>query len=537
MVSSRRTFLLISGAGAAATLSACSGGNSGNTGNSGGSGGSDGGSGSGGTLVIDTAFSIETGDPGHTYDPTGNMVAKAIYDPLVDFEGSDVSEPVPGLASWEQNDEATEFTFTLEDGRVFSDGAPVTADDVIFTIQRVQGMTDAKPNFLLAGISVEKVDDATVTFTTEEPMLQLPAILANPALGIVNSKVVSDNGGTTDGNDSAQDYLNGASAGSGPYVLETLDLSSQVVLTKNPEYNGRAKAGYDRVVIRNVTESATQAINLQGGDTMIAMDLNGDQVTGLGDGVQVDSVPSGQTLFLLLNQSEDIAGDLANVKIAEAIRYGLDYDALLELAGEGSVQATGVIPPGFEGALPEGITRDLERAEAALEESGYDGQTLRLQFPNDYPVGGVAFTPVAERIQAQLKEIGLEIELAPAPFATELDAYVNGTEAFGLWFWGPDYADSANFLPFGPGLKVGLRAGWEAEADPGIAELAATAVSATDPDQREQDFTAFAEAMQEAGPFVPLIVPARNIASATSVDGAVYNSLWDLAIGDLAPTS
>ncbi|WP_262424409.1 hypothetical protein [Brachybacterium sp. Z12] len=129
------------------------------------------------------------------------------------------------------------------------------------------------------------------------------------------------------------------------------------------------------------------------------------------------------------------------------------------------------------------------------------------------------------------------VELAPAPFATELDAYVSGREAFGLWFWGPDYADSANFLPFGPGQAVGLRAGWETEADPEIAELAAAAVSATDPDQREQDFTAFAAAMQEAGPFVPLIVPARNIAASAEVDGAVYNSLWDMAIGDIAPAS
>ena len=236
MLPTRRTFLVTGGA-AALTLSACSGGNSGSSGNG---AGTDGEATGGGTLVIDTAFSIETGDPGHTYDPTGNMVAKAIYEPLVDFEGSDVSTPVPGLASWEQNEEATEFTFTLAEGRTFSDGAPITADDVVFTIQRVQGMTDAKPNFLLAGISVEKVDDATILFTTEAPMLQLPAILANPALGIVNSAVVTENGGATDGSDTAQDFLNGASAGSGPYILETLDLSSQVVLAANPEYKGSA---------------------------------------------------------------------------------------------------------------------------------------------------------------------------------------------------------------------------------------------------------------------------------------------------------
>lgn len=525
MSSRRITPVIALGAVALLALAGCSGGNSAN--NSESSQGSD-------SLVIDTAFSIETTDPGHTYDPTGNMIAKALYETLVDFEGSDVSTPVPGLASWEQNDEATEFTFTLEGDRVFSDGSPIEAKDVVFSLQRIQGMEDAKPNFLLGGLRIEEVDNKTIRFTSETPLLQLPAILANPALGIVNADVVMENGGSTDGSDSAQGFLDGESAGSGPFVLDTLDLSSQVVLTRNDEYNGDEESAYSRVVVRNVSESATQLANLKGGDSMVAMDLNGDQVAGLGDDISVDSVPSGQTIFLLLNQGE-AGGELANVKIAEAIRYALDYDALLELAGAGAVQATGVIPPGFEGALDSGVEQDLDKAKAALEEAGYTGQTLKLQFPNDYPVGGVEFTPLAERIQAQLEDAGIAVDLAPAPFATELDAYVNGTEGFGLWFWGPDYADSANFLPFAPGLKVGLRAGWAAEANPEIAGIAAGAAAATDAEQRTEAFTEFAEAMQAEGPFVPLIVPGRNISSASSVSGAVYNSVWEMDIAEIQP--
>ncbi len=328
MLSTLRKSAIALGAVALLAITGCSGGNSANS--------NDGGSDSaGGSLVVDTAFSIETADPGHSYDPTGNMLAKAIYETLVDFKGSDVSTPIPGLASWEANDTATEFTFTLEDGRVFSDGSPIEAKDVVFSLQRIQGMTDAKPNFLLNGVTIEQVDDKTISFTTETPLLQLPAILANPALGIVNSDVVIENGGSTDGTDTAQKYLDGASAGSGPFVLDSLDLSSQIVLKKNDEYNGDEKPAYDRVVIRNVTESATQLANLKGGDSMVAMDLNGDQVAGLGDGLKVDSVPSGQTIFLLLNQSSGVAGDLANVKLAEGIRYALDYPKLLELAGAG----------------------------------------------------------------------------------------------------------------------------------------------------------------------------------------------------------
>jgi peptide/nickel transport system substrate-binding protein len=518
---------IATGVMATVVLAGCSGGNSAqNTDDS-----------AGGSLVVDTAFSIETADPGNTYDPTGNMVAKALYETLVDFEGSDVTTPVAGLASWEQNDEATEFTFTIEDGRVFSDGSAVDADDVVFSLERVQGMVEAKPNFLLAGITIEKVDEMTVKFTTETPLLQLPALLANPALGIVNAEVVEANGGTTEGGDSAQSFLDGESAGSGPFVLESLDLTSQVVLTKNPEYNGDEEAAYDRVVIRNVTESATQKINLEGGDTMVAMDLNGDQVSELADGFVVDSVPSGQTIFLLVNQNPTVGGITANPHFAEAVRYALDYDALLELAGSGASQATGVIPTSFLGALDDRVAQDLDASAAALTASGYAGETIRLQYPNDYPVGGVEFTPLAERVQAQLQDAGINVELAPAPFTTELDTYVAGTEGFSMWFWGPDYADSANFLPFAPGLKVGLRAGWTAEMNPEIADLAAQAAAETDPDAREAVFTDFAAAMQEDGPFVPLIVPGSNIATADTVDGAVYNSVWTMDIAELSPAN
>lgn len=86
MSSRRSTSVIAIGAVALLALAGCSGGNSANNGEQ--SSGTD-------SLVIDTAFSIETADPGHTYDPTGNMIAKAIYETLVDFEGSDVSTPRP----------------------------------------------------------------------------------------------------------------------------------------------------------------------------------------------------------------------------------------------------------------------------------------------------------------------------------------------------------------------------------------------------------------------------------------------------------
>jgi peptide/nickel transport system substrate-binding protein len=485
------------------------------------------------SVVIDTAFTLETGDPGRNYVPTGYMVSKAVYETLLDFKGSDESTPIPGLASYTQNDDATVFTFTLDADRVFSDGTPITADDVVFSLNRVKGMTESKANFLMEGIDVAKVDDHTVTLTTATPSLKLPALMTNPSLAIVNSAVVIKNGGTTDNTDAAEKFLNGASAGSGPYVIDSIDFESQVVLTENEKYNGGEHPDFTRVVIRSVSESATQKMNLEGGDSQVAIDLSGDQVASLGKGVTVTSTPSAQTIFLLLNQNPAISPVTSKPEFVSAVRYALDYDALLELAGAGSEQATGVIPPSFLGALTDGVKQDLAASKKALAASGYAGETVTLEYPNDYPVGGVSFTPLAERVQSQLAEAGIKIDLAPAPFTTQIDEYVNGREGFSIWFWGPDYADSANFLPFAAGAKVGLRAGWTAEQNPSVVELASAAENATSMDQRAGAFSAFATALQEQGPFIPLIVPGSNIATADFISGVSYNSTWTMDIAEL----
>jgi peptide/nickel transport system substrate-binding protein len=505
---------------AAVTLAGCSGGSSGE-------------SDVPSSLVIDTAFTFETGDPGRNYVPTGYMVSKAVYETLLDFSGSDESTPVPGLATYEQNDDATVFTFTLDEGRVFSDGSPITADDVVFSLERVKGMTESKANFLMNGIEVSKVDDLTVELSTETPSLKLPALMTNPSLAILNSKVVIANGGTTDATDAAEDFLNGESAGSGPYVIDSIDFASQVVLTENKNYNGEEDVDFTRVVIRSVSESATQKMNLEGGDSHVAVDLSGDQVAGLAGKTTVTSVPSAQTIFLLLNQNPEVSDITSNPDFVEAVRYALDYDGLLELAGAGSEQATGVIPPSFLGALTDGIEKDVDRAAKALDASGYNGETVTLEYPNDYPVGGVNFTPLAERIQSQLDAVGITVELAPAPFTTQIDEYVNGREAFSIWFWGPDYADSANFLPFTAGEKVGLRAGWTAEMNPEIGKLSTAAANAVSLDEREAAFSDFATALQQSGPFVPLIVPGSNIATADFITGVAYNSTWTMDIAEL----
>jgi peptide/nickel transport system substrate-binding protein len=486
------------------------------------------------TLTIDKTFDLKTADPGRMYEPTGEMVDKALYETLITFNGGDVSKVVPGLATLKQSSDAKTFTLTLKGTHKFSDGSTMTADDVVFSLDRVIGVK-GNPSFLLDGVTVTKKNATTVVLTTQKPTPALPAILANPALGILNSKVVKAHGGSTTESDKAEKYLNTHSAGSGPYILGSLNLSSQVVLTTNKNYDGPARPTYSRVVIQNV-EGATQKINVQGGSADVALDLSGTQANGLSSSsLKVTSDPSANVIFLLLNQNPSISAITSNPDFIKAVKESIDYSDLVSIAGTGTSQAPGVVPSMFLGALDKGdaLKTDAAAAKADLAKSGYAGESVTLSFPSDLTLNGIEFPTIAQRIQSQLKTAGITVDLAPAPVATELDAYRNGTEKIGLWYWGPDYPDPSDYLVFTPGDVVGLRAGWAAGADPAITKLADAAAAGGSNAERTSQFQALQKALNESGPFIPLLQPGNNIASKSSVTGVVYNAVWTIDIAAL----
>ncbi len=504
---------------AALSLSACSGGST-----------SGSGAGGGKTLVIDTSFNLKTADPGREFEPTGQIVDKALYQTLLTFKGGDVTAPVPELATYEQSADGRTLTLKLTAGAKFSDGTAVTADDVVFSLNRVIGLK-GNPSFLLDGVTVTKTDASTITLTSKKSNPALPYILPNPALGILNSKTVKANGGTTTAADKAETYLNAQSAGSGPYTLTSFNTNTQVVLEKNPKYTGSAKAAYDKIVIRNV-QAPTQKLNVQRGDSQIALDLNADQVQGLTGGLNVLSGTSSDVIFLLLNQDKKISSTTSNAKFAEAVRKGIDYEGLLAITGKGSVQAAGVIPSTFLGALPasEATGRDLAGAKAALAASGIKNPSVTLGYPSDLTVDGLSLQTIAERLQAQLKEAGITVDLAPAPTTTELEKYRDGKEEAGLWYWGPDYPDPSDYLVFLPGNLVGLRAGWKTGADPELTALGDKAATTIGDDARKTLYEQLQTRLNTSGPFVPLLQPSRHTVTAASVTGVTYNPVWTLDV-------
>jgi peptide/nickel transport system substrate-binding protein len=519
----------------AAALAAC--GSSGSGGSSAASGSASSGSSSGGTLVVETSFVLKTLDPARMFEPTGLMIDHTIYDTLLTYQGSNVSKPVPDLASsFTASADAKTYTFTLRKGVKFANGDPVTASDVVYSLTRTKNI-EGNPSFLMAGITATAPSASTVVLTSSTANTAIPAIVTNPALGIVDAKAVNADGGTDSTKavtaDKAEAKLNATSEGSGPYTLTSFSTTTQVVLTANPDYWG-TQPKYSKIIIRNV-EASVQKLDVLRGETQIAVDLSPTQAQGM-SGVQIVNGASPNLFFILSNASSKVSKTTSNANFQTAVRDGINYAGLIQLAGKGAVQAAGVIPSMFLGSLPasEAPAYNLAKAKAALAASGLGHPTVTMTYPSDLSVNGISFGDLAARVQQQLAQVGITVKLQGQSIQVALNTYRAGTEAMGLWYWGPDFPDPADYLNFLPGNLVGLRAGWAKGADPALESLGTKAASTTTDSARGPLYQQIQQSMNTSSPFMPLIQPAQILVGASSLKNLQSNALWLVDLSELS---
>ncbi len=486
-------------------------------------------------LVVGLSEDFHRLDPQRAYEPGGSLIHKAVYDTLVTFPSDSASEILPNLAaSWTISDDGLIYTFILRDDVVFSNGDPLTAEDVVFSFNRMKNLKD-NPSFLADTIaSVEAADEHTVVLTLTQPDSAILAKLIFDAFSVVNAEQVRAVGGTDAADasttDTAELWFNDNSAGTGPYVVESYEPTVRTILVRNPNYWGDAPY-FDRIIVQNMPESATQKLALEAGDIAISMDVAPDQVSAFeaNPNITVFSSRSDTLIFLLMNQDPEIGGPLSNPRVQEAVRYALDYEGLRLLSGTGTETPAAMVPIGFIGAIDpaEALTRDLDRARELLAEAGYpDGFTTDLRYP-DFNYIGTEFGLVAQKVQADLAEVGITVNLVPEEFQTSLDAYRAGQQGFSQWLWNPDYHDALDYVEFLPAGVVGNRANWTDEnADPEILALRDAVRVESNLDVRNELFRQIQLYEQESGPFAPLFQPGVHFAFDSALQGFNYNSQW-----------
>jgi peptide/nickel transport system substrate-binding protein len=493
-------------------------------------------------LVIGHAEATDSLDPANGFTQTTGIVNRATYSTLVTFPDGDASEILPMLAdSWEIAEDGLTYTFMLNEDATFWNGDDIDSDDVVFSFKRLQNV-NGNPSFLADNIAdVVAIDENTVEVSLIDARPSFLTEMVNYAFSITHADLIRDNGGSDADDaaeaDAAEDFLNSVSAGSGPYILDTWEPQVETILVRNDNYWGEP-AYFDRVIIINIPEAATQKIALEAGDIDLALDMGGDQMESLmdNDAIEVYSGPSVYTHFILMNQDSDVGGPFSDPTVQLAVRYALDYEGFKTLWG-GVTPGTN-LTVGLQGSFGEdqAFVRDLDKAMELLAEAGYpDGLDVTLQYP-DFSWQGVNMNTNAQKIQADLAEAGINITLEPGELQVSLEQYRNGEQGFAYWFWGPDILDPLDFLSFLPGGKVAKeRTNWKMEdVDQDIQDLISAANNESDAAARLDIFTQLQEFQQQNGPYAPFNVPQLQTAFLADLQGYVYHPSWTLDVAILS---
>jgi len=493
---------------------------------------------SGKNLVIGIAENTTSLDPARGFEPESSIILKATYDTLVTFPADNVSKIVSDLASsWTVSSDRLTYSFTLVDNRHFASGNPVTSADVVFSFNRMKNIK-GNPSFLAATIDTVTAPDAkTVVLKLNAPDPAILAKLVFSAFAVTDSTVIKAQGGTdasdADKSDKAESWLDNNSAGTGPYILTKWDKHNQTTLVKNPKYDGTT-AAFDQVILRDIPKSATQEQSLETGDVDVAYDLTPDQSATVksNSALSLYEGPSDTVFFLLMNQDKTIGGPMSDPKVQQAVRLALDYKGLIKLTGGPAVTPASVIPVGFFAALgsDKALSQDLTAAKKLMSDAGQSaGFSVDLEYATGFTYQGVNLDTTAQKIQADLKGIGITVNLKGEEIQTALQNYRDGKSGFALWFWGPDFIDPLDYVEFLPSGLVGKRANWtDTNADSTITKLRDQLKLETDSSKRGDLFGQMQTYLQQNGPYAPFIQPGIQIGYRADLKGFAYNAQWGI---------
>lgn len=400
------------------------------------------------TIVIRGFGNIVTFNPHLTSDGASLQAFGLLFPPPFTVD-SFTGEPVPGLTSWTVSDDGLTYTFTITEGAVWSDGTPITSDDMIFSINAVKSDVETVNESAAAGIAaVNKVDDRTYEVVLEAPdcsaLSNIGALRFLPA-----HKYAADFSDFVD-----SPFNNNPDISGGPYILEEWAPDEGQRFRANPDF-WAGEPAIPFLVNRVIGEQAVAIQAIQSGDLDYTY-FQGDLFAQIADtsSLQYQAFPALSVNFLALNWADgtnpqpayDADGNaveqaphplFSDPAVRRAVVMGFNIDDVLATFGEaGGTPLIGAVTPSIQWAYNNDISRmpyDPEAAAAALEAAGWvdsNGDGVRekdgveLAFTIKYSNILKHFETTALVAQDQLNQIGFRVDLELVEWANYLtDVY------------------------------------------------------------------------------------------------------------------
>jgi len=482
-------------------------------------------------MAIDDIISL---DPAEAFEISGGEMIGNLYERLVEFDLDDPSQLRGMLAEgWEIDAEGRRYDFRLRPNLRFASGRPISAADVVFSLQRAVRLNKT-PSFILTQLGwsaanvaerIQQTGPLKLTLTVDKPYA--PSFVLN-CLSSTVASIVDQQAAQA----RPEAWLRRNSAGSAPWILREWRANEIVVLDRNERFHG-TKPQLQRVIFSHVRESSMQRLMLLRGDVDVARNLAPQDLDALKGvaGIRLTSVPKGGLYYFSLNQKNRV---LARPEVREAFKWLVDYEALGATLLKGIAKPhQNFLPQGLLGASTESPYRlDVARAKALLAKAGLpDGFKVTMDVRSAQPVQGMA-----EAIQQWAGRAGIRIELLPGDGKQTLTRYRARKHDIYIGEWGADYWDphtNADTFARNPDngdnasrSTLAWRNAWYV---PEINHLAEAALLERDTARRAQDYLALQARLRNEGPFVILAQQAQVAGFRSNVEG--------LRLGPTADTS
>jgi peptide/nickel transport system substrate-binding protein len=367
---------------------------------------------------------------------------------------------VPALAeSWE-NPEPTRWRFHLRQGVKFQNGDPFTADDVLFSADRVRAKGSNLQTRIDADVKVVKVDDFTVDFVLTKP---------NPILFsqwdtwyIMDRKWSEANNATapTPASATSPSYASLHANGTGPFMVESHQPGVKTVFKPNPNWWRKPEHNLQEIVFTPIASASTRVAALLSGEVDIIEPVPIQDISRVdaSPNAQVLKGPELRTIFLGFDQSRDellysnVKGKnpFKDVRVREAFYKAIDIELIKTrvMRGLSTPSALMIAPQLF--ALSRDFTRpkfDAAEAKKLLTEAGYpDGFEVTMDCPNDRYVNDAQ---ICEAVVGMLARIGVKIDLLAQPKAQYFAKILKPggyQTSFYMLGWTPGTLDSHNVM-------------------------------------------------------------------------------------------
>lgn len=357
---------------------------------------------SGGSFTFARAVDSDNLDP-VTQDGNINIwVFMNIYDQLIRVSDDGLTLQPMLAEKWDISPDNLTYTFHLRQGVKFSDGTPLKASDVVYSLKRAKETANSPWSFTYEPVKdIAAPNDATVVITLNQVWAPFLADIA-----MFNSSIISEAFAKKIG----EDKLVEQTMGTGPYMLGEWKKGEYILLKKNPNYWEKGLPLLDQVKIAVVPDDNSRILQLQGGDIDGMYDVPLSRVPDLKKDakLQVGLYTSTYNNFIVLNTR---TGLLSDVKVRQALNYATDKQSLINVVNFGVGEISNSFMP--NGALywnkdQKGYPFDLDKAKQLIKESGSpNGGTVSIMVR----AGGATALQLATVLKDMWSKIGITLDI------------------------------------------------------------------------------------------------------------------------------